>query len=226
MPDKGTGNVIFVLRMLLRNRKYVCFIDYSKAFDTVKHKLLVDLLQSLVIDQAELRLLISLYWNQTAAVRCDDAISAWTSIKQGVRQVCVAAPNLFVLYTYMIMRELWDMEGFRIGGTVVSNLRYADDTVIVSESEEQLQRLINVVVAKREEKGLHLNSAKSFSMVFSKSITAPTCHIDVHRNILEQVQSFIYVGSLFSSDARCEKELRRRIGIAKSSFTSMNKVLT
>ena len=112
------------------------------------------------------------------------------------------------------MRELGDMEGFRITGTVV-NLKYADDTVIVSESEEQLQHLINVVVAKNEEKGLHLNSAKSFSMVFSKSIATPTCHIDIHGNILEQIQSFIYLGSLFSSDARCEKAIRRRSGIAK-----------
>ena len=84
------------------------------------------------------------------------------------------------------------MEGFRIGGTVVNNLRYTDDTVIVAESEEQLQRLINVVVAKRKEKGLHLNSAKSFSMMCSKSLTTLTCHIDEHVNILEQVQSFIY----------------------------------
>ena len=67
----------------------------------------------------------------------------------------------------MIMKELGDMEGFRIGGTVVNNLRYAYGTVIVAESEEQLQCLINVVVAKSEEKGLHLNSAKSFSMVFT-----------------------------------------------------------
>ena len=52
----------------------------------------------------------------------------------------------------MIMMELVGMEGFRIGGTVVNNLRYADDTVIVVISEEQLQRLINVVVAKSEEK--------------------------------------------------------------------------
>ena len=86
--------------------------------------------------------------------------------------------------------------------------------------------MINVVVVKSEEKGLHLNSAKSFSMVFFKSITTPTCHIEVQGNILKQVQSFIYLGCLISSDARCEKEIRRRIGIAKSSFTSMNKVLT
>ena len=111
MPDKGTGNAIFVLRMVMKRSiekqkdVYVCFIEYSKACDTVKHKLMMDLLQSLDVDQAELRLLISLYWNQTAAVRCDDDISAWTSIKQGVRQGCVASPHLFALYTEMIMRE-------------------------------------------------------------------------------------------------------------------------
>ena len=78
---------------------YVCFIDYSKACDTVKHKLLLDLLQSLDVDQAELRLLISFYWDQTAAVKCDNNMSAQMSIKQGVRQGCVASPHLFALYT-------------------------------------------------------------------------------------------------------------------------------
>ena len=62
MPDKGTGNAIFVTRMLVERSiekqkdVYVCFFDYSKAFGMVKHKLLVDLLQSLDINQAELRL--------------------------------------------------------------------------------------------------------------------------------------------------------------------------
>ena len=67
------------------------------------------------------------------------------------------------------MRELLDMDGFKICGTVVNNLRYADDTVIIAVSEEQLLRLINVVVTISEEKGLYLNSAKSFTMVFSKA---------------------------------------------------------
>ena len=84
---------------------YVCFINYSKAFDTVKHKLLVDLLQSRDVDQAELRLLTSLYLNQTAAVRGDDDINVWMSIKQGVRLGCVASPHLFALNGEMIMRE-------------------------------------------------------------------------------------------------------------------------
>ena len=64
----------------------------------------------------------------------------------------MASPHLFALYTEMIVRELGDMGSFGIGGTVVNNLRYVDDMVILTELEEQLQRLINVVVAKSEEK--------------------------------------------------------------------------
>ena len=170
------------------------------------------------------RLLTNVYWKQTAAVRCGDDISEWLDIKQGVRQGWVASPHLFALYM-MIMKELNAMDGFRIGVTVVNNLRYADDTVIIAESEEQLQRLIYVVVTKSEEKGLYLNSAKSFAMVFSKASQIPTCNINVRSKILEQVHSFEYLGSQFTSDARCEKEIRRRIGIAKTVFTCMSKVL-
>ena len=145
------------------------------------------------------------------------------SIKQGVRQGCVASPHLFALYTEMIMREIEDMEGFRIGGKVVNNLRYADNTVIIAESEQQLQQLINTVGTESE---LYLNSTKSFTMGFSKVIVNLACSVSVHGNVLGQVQSFVYLGSLFTSDARSDKEIRRRIGIAKSTFTSMNIILT
>ena len=197
MSDKGTGNAIFVLRRLVKRSVekqrdvYICFIDYSKAFDTVKHESLVELLQSLDVDKSETRLLTNLYWKQTAAVTCGDDISGWLDIKQGVRQECVASPHLFALYTEIIMRELDDMDGFRIGDTVVNNLRYAYDTVIIAESEEQLQCLINVVVTKSEEKSLYLNSAKSFAIVFSKDSQIPTCNINVQDKILEQVLSFV-----------------------------------
>ena len=73
------------------------------------------------------------------------------------------------------MWNIDNMEGLRVAGTVINNLRYADDTVIIAESKEQLQGLINVIVADCEEKRLMLNSAISFTMVFSKSLTVPTC---------------------------------------------------
>ena len=111
----------------------------------MKHESLVELLQSLDVEKSETMLLTNIYWKQTTAVRCGDDISKWLDIKQGVRQGCVASPHLFALYMEM-MRELDDMDDFRIGGTVVNNIRYAYDTMIIAESDEQLQRLINVVI--------------------------------------------------------------------------------
>ena len=85
---------------------------------------------------------------QTDIYVCFVDCSKAVSIKQGVRQGCVASAHLFALYTEIIMGELEDMEGFKICSTVVNNLRYAVNTVILADSEEQLQCLINVVVAK------------------------------------------------------------------------------
>ena len=62
-------------------------------------------------------------------------------------------------------------------------------------------------------------------MVFSKSSFIHTYQIKVHGKPLEQVNFFVYLGSVFISDGRCVKEVKRRIGIAKTAFTSMNKVL-
>ena len=63
-------------------------------------------------------------------------------------------------------------------------------------------------------------------MVFSNTKVNPACSVSVHGNVLGQVQSFVYLGSLFTSDTRSNKEIRRRIGMAKSTFTSMNIILT
>ena len=120
MPDRGTRNAIFVLRRLLeriiekQKAVYVCFIDYSKAFDTEKHEPLIELLQSLDIDPQDVKLLANLYWNQQA--RHNGEISESISIKQGVRQGCVTSPHLFVLYTEMIMRSIDDRDGIKMGG--------------------------------------------------------------------------------------------------------------
>ena len=70
-----------------------------------------------------------------------------------------------------------------------------------------LLQLMDTVVEESEAKGLFLNSAKSFTMVFSKSEVGHTCKITVHGNTLEQVNRFVYLGSLFTSDGRCEQDV-------------------
>ena len=77
------------------------------------------------------------------------------------------------MYTEMIMIGLEHKGGFRIGGRVINNLRYADDTVILAETEHELQHLMDIVVQESEQKGLFLNIDTSYSMVFIKSSSIP-----------------------------------------------------
>ena len=98
----------------------------------------------------------------------------------------------------MIMRNIEGKGGFRVGGTVINNLRYADETVIIAETEEELQQLIYIVVQESKNITLYLNGSKSFTMVFSKSIVRPTCNITIHGTSLKQVNSFIYLVKSFS----------------------------
>ena len=193
--------------------------------DTVTHEPLIDLLKSIDLDSHDVQLLANLYWKQKATVRHNREISEWMSIKQGVCQGCVASPHVFAMSIEIIMRSLEDKIDFIIGGRVINNLRYADDTVILAETEHELQHRMDIVVQEREQKGLFLNIAKSYNMVFSKTSSISTCHIIVHGKSLEQVNSFVYLGSVFTSDGRCEKEVKILIGIAKTAFTSMKKVL-
>ena len=64
-------------------------------------------------------------------------ISAFQKIKRGVRQGCVLSPDLFSLYSEIIMRNIEGQPGIRVGGHKINNLRYADDTVLISENEKR-----------------------------------------------------------------------------------------
>ena len=232
MSDKGTRNAVYVLRRLVeraleRQRNiYACFIDYNKAFDKVRHQELFKILQSLEIDDNDIYMLQWLYWHQKASVLVEGEFTPRCEIQRGVRQGCVASPFLFTLYTEMILRSLDDFDGFKIGGRKITNIRYADDTVILAESEQQLQAMMDIVIAESERRGLSLNPAKSVVMVFSKEDPPPACTLKIHDQMLKQVTSFVYLGSLMTQDGRSDAEVKRRIAIAKSTFGTMKEVLS
>ena len=231
MKGKGTCNAIFVIRMLgertieMQKDLFMCFIDYRKAFDTVRHADLLAMLSRLDIGKKDLRIIRNLYYDQTAAVRVEDELTGWVNIKRGVRQGCVMSPVLFSFYAEIIMRHVDDLEGIRIGGQNVNNVRYADDTVLIADSEDKLQRIIERVDAAGEELGLKINRGKTECMVISKG-SAPTCNLSIGNEIIKQVNKFKYLGSIITEDGRCESEIKQRIGIARSAFGKMRNVIS
>ena len=119
-----------------------------------------------------------------------------------------------------------DLEGINIGGNNINNIRFADDTTLLAFSEKELQILIDKLAEASEGKGLKINTRKTFTMVVTKHKEVPKCRILLNGREIEQVSQFKYLGSIITSDGRSDKDIRTRIGMAKSAFMEMKQILT
>ena len=130
-----------------RKTIYFCCIDYVKAYDCVDHNKLWKFLKEMGIPDHLTCLLRNLYAGQEARVRTGHRPTDWFQIGKGVRQGCMLLPCLFNLYAEYIMRNAGLEEataGIKIAGRNINNLRYADDTTLMSESEELKSFLMKV----------------------------------------------------------------------------------
>ena len=123
---------------------YFCFTDYAKAFDYVDHHKLWKILKKMGVPDHVTCLLRNLYAGQEATGRTEHGTTDWFHTGKGVRQVCMLSPYLFNFYAEYIMRNAGLEEaqaGIKIAGRNINNLRYADDTALMAESEEELKSL-------------------------------------------------------------------------------------
>ena len=147
-------------------------------------------------------------------------------IQRGVRQGCVASPTLFNLYTKKIFRHIINMKCVNVGGRNYNNLRYADDTALLAGNEKELSELISKINEVGKQFGRKINIKKTQAMVVSKKPNSPKINIAIDGEQIEQVTSYMYLGSLITEDRRSEKEIKRRIMIARSTFTNMRTLLS
>ena len=124
---------------------HFCFIDYTKAFDCVDHNKLWKILEEMGIPDHLTCLLRNLYTGQEATVRTGHGTTDSFQIGNGVCQGCILSPCLINLYAEYIMRNARLEEaqtGIKIAGRNINNLRYADDTTLMAETEEELKSLL------------------------------------------------------------------------------------
>ena len=192
----------------------------------VKHSEMIECLSEIGINDKDIQIITKLYWEQTATVRTENGVTKEFQIKKGVRQGCVLSPSLFNLYTEKIFREVEEMNGVIIGGVNINNLRYADDTVLLAENNTDLQELVTAINDKGKRYGMEMNITKTKGMIVSKKETVPEIKINIEGESIQQVKEMIYLGFMATENGKCEREIKRRIGVAKSSFEKMHKVLT
>ena len=140
-----TANICWIIKKARAFQKntYFCFIDYTKAVDCVDHNKLWKILKEMGISYHLTCLLRNLYADQEATVRTGHGTMDWFQIGKGVFQGCILSPCLFNLYAEYIMQNVGLDEapaGIKIARRNINNLRYADDTTLMAESEEELKR--------------------------------------------------------------------------------------
>ena len=149
--------VIWVIEKAREFQKNIhfCFIDYAKAFDCVDHNKLWKILKEIGIPDHLTCLLRNLYAGQEAIVRTGHGTTDWFQIGKGDRQGRILQPCLFNFYAEYLMRNAGLEEaqaGIKIAGRNVNNLRYADDTTLMAESEEELKSFLMKVKKWRVKK--------------------------------------------------------------------------
>ena len=155
-------NILWIIEKAREFQKniYFCLIDYAKAFDCVDHNKLWKILKEMGISDHLTHFLSNLYAGQEATVRTGHGTTDWFQIGKGVCQGCILSPCLFNLYAESIMRNAGLKEaqaGIKISRRNIDNLRYADETTLTSESEEELKSLLMKVKEESEKVGLKLN---------------------------------------------------------------------
>ena len=130
-------------------------------------------------------------------------------IGKGVRQGCILSPCLFNLYAEYIMRNAGQEEapaGIKIAGRNLTNLRYADDTTLMAESEEELKSLLMKVKVQSGKVGLKLNIRKTKIMA-----SGPITSWKIDGETVETVADFILGGFKITADGACRHEIKRRL---------------
>ena len=199
-----------------------CFIDYAKAFDCVDHNKLWEILKEMGIPDHLTCLLKNLYAGQEATVRTRHGTKNWFQIGKGVHQGCILSPWLFNLYTEHIMRnpDLDEAQaGIKVARRSINNLRYADDTTLMAESEE-LESHFMKVEDESEKVGLKLNIQKTKIMSSS-----PITSLQIDGETIESVIDFSFLGSKITADGDCSHEMKRHLLLRRKAMTNLDSIL-
>ena len=157
-------------------------------------------------------------------MKIGNGTTEWFKTNVGVRQGCTLSPDLFNLFLEKILTLAIgeNLEGLKLNGTTVNNLRFADDIALISDSPQGLQQLTEEVNEKSLQFGLRINIDKT--KVMKSGVQNTSLNIKVQDDYLEQVENFVYLGGKINQSGKDDTDISRRIGLASMAFGKMTKI--
>ncbi|KAB0341875.1 hypothetical protein FD754_018801 [Muntiacus muntjak] len=158
-----------------------------------------------------------------ATVQTGHGTTDWFQIGKGVRQGCILSPCFFNLYAEYIMRNAGLEEaqaGIKIAGRNINNLRYADDTTLMAESEEELKSLLMKVKEESEKVGLKFNIQKTKIMA-----SGPITSWEIDGETVETAAEFIFLGCKITANGDFSHETKKCLLLGKKVMTNLDSIL-
>ncbi len=164
------------------------FVDLEKAFDMVEHEAVFKTLERQGVEAEYTNILKAIYKESKATVRMDGESKPFR-VQRGVRQGDTISPKLFTAVLEDIFRSMdWQTQGININGEHLSHLRFADDVVVIAETMEKLERMLEDLAKESGHRGLRLNADKTKVM---KNWSAAPRQVYVNGTAIEEVDQYV-----------------------------------
>ena len=240
---KGYSTIdhIFVLHIIIQlyqsvnKRVYCAFIDYQKAFDSINRTLLWEKLLSYRINGKVYNVIKNMYMNVKSCIKKDNMISEYFMCNVGVRQGDNLSPLLFALF----INDFKDYISTAYNGLNVSDscypllnddnivllklfiLLYADDTIILAENQQELQRALTSVHEYCVKYNLTVNIKKTKIIIFSKGKVRKFPNFTYGKNIIEVVSDYVYLGATMNYNNKPAKAIKKQLDQARRAQFAM-----
>lgn len=201
---------------------YFAFVDYEKAFDSVELWAVEQAMNNCRIDSRYRTLIHNIYKNATMTIQIGDTTRP-IQVKRGVRQGDVISPKLFTLAMEDVFKKLdWSEYGINVNGKKLNHLRFADDVVLITDTFEGIQAMVNQLTTASENVGLKINIQKTKMMTNTENQN----NVTINGSPLETVKEYIYLGQVIKLGKENQTaEITRRSKLAWAGFGKLSWIL-
>jgi len=222
---RSTSEQIFILKEIIQGRRrnhkkntFCCFLDIRKAYDTVCRERLWKSMIEKGIDGKMWRVIKNMYKEVGSCVRLGEEKTDWFSVEVGLRQGCILSPVLFSIFIDRLAEEVKKVGGAKYAELVVSLLLFADDIVLVAESEKMMQEMLDVVYNYSRKSRFRFNKDKCSIMIFGKKIRKK---IFLGESELQVVNSYKYLGLVVDENFTWKDHLEKMLDKARKRTSAL-----
>lgn len=221
---------IHCIRLLIEKNKaknidtHMTFIDLEKAYDSVPRKMLWIAMKRMNIPLKWINIVKQMYKSTTAQIKLGRRITQEIILTKGLKQGCTLSPMLFNIYIDQAL-EIWYKKcagmGFVIGDNTLHSLLFADDQVIFSQDEEDMEYMVRKIDEEYRKWGLNINYNKTEYLCVGKEVS----NIVINNEIIRKCDSFKYLGTHITSTGTCQKDIDSKIALGKQATKILHGLL-